>query len=310
MKRDRSQAEIANKSILEKINYGEKNVEEWDQEYMANFGMLKKASVLFSFRRFTDSFAILEKLKNLVLSTQSARDEKFFSLDAKWRSKLNIPINIPKDILNYNITDEVLLHFNLNVPLSTMLVYAEKMRKGTAFSIYNRHTFLNNQILEFHQFVTKKLDGYKTDYKNIKTQLSEYKLWGEKKEKLKTENPTIYKKYSQLYKAEMCPNLIKNKHCPESYRNCKFAHNSNQLNLTLVNKKVKLLENTLKETQKKTKSSETIVPWSYPRQNMYEQKPKFNKRKLTRNSSSTRSKSQTATRSMDLKKMKIRYHEV
>ncbi len=217
---------------------------------------------------------------------------------------------IPKDILNYNITDEVIQHFNLNVPLSTMLVYAEKMRKGTAFSIYNRHTYLNNQILEFHQLVKRKLEGFQTDYKNIKAQLSEYKLWGEKKEKLKNEDPKIYKKFSQMYKAEMCPNIIKNKHCPESYRNCKFAHNCNQLNLTLVNKKVKLLENTLKETKKKTKSSETIVPWSYPRKNMYEQKPKYNKRRLIRNPSSNRSKSQNISRSVDLKKMRIRYHEI
>jgi hypothetical protein len=307
---------------LEKINYGTKKAEDWDQDYVAKFGMLKKATVLYSFKRYTDSLAIMEKLKESVDSEQKENEERFVSLDKKWRAKLQISdCEIPKEILNYEITQEVLDYFNIKVPLATLLVYIEKMRKGNCFSIYNRHTYLNNQIMQFYASVRKTLDHYKVDIKMLKNQLSELNTWNEKKEKLKTENPKLYDKFYKKYRAEMCPNILNGKKCTESYRDCKFAHNPNQLNLTVVSTTKKLLNNTLNETQKKMKKSNTIVPWKYPKQKILEQGLKFDKNMIQKNhqedlmkrttiGTKLRSKSEKRSRSIDIKKLRITHHEI
>jgi hypothetical protein len=197
--------------------------------------------------------------------------------------------------------------------LSTLLVYVEKMRKGNSFSIYNRHTYLNNQILNFYKTLQKTMNRFKVDIKMITKQIGEVKLWTEKKEKLKTENKELYDKFSKKYRAEMCPNIINGRKCLESYRDCKFAHNPNQLNLTLVDKQRKLLRNTLNETKKKMKNSETDIAWSYPKQGVYEKGLRFDKKLVRRQNvkiNNLRSKSEKRIRSVDINKMRIRSHEI
>ena len=93
----------------------------------------------------------------MVQEEQAERDEKFRNLDIKWRKKLEINQEIPKEVLNYQVTQSVLDHFKIKIPLSTFLVYSDKMRKGNKFSIYNRHTYLNRQIEEFYDQVRRTI---------------------------------------------------------------------------------------------------------------------------------------------------------
>src|SRR3569833_1943322 len=58
IKDDREEAIKANQEILKRNKYVSKKPEEWDQVYVEKFGMLKKATLLFSFRRYTDAQAI------------------------------------------------------------------------------------------------------------------------------------------------------------------------------------------------------------------------------------------------------------
>jgi hypothetical protein len=311
VKDERDKAIASNVEILKRTQYVSKKPEEWDQVYVEKFGMLKKATLLFSFRRYTDAQAIMMKAKSIVKSEQSTNDEKYLSLDKKWRAKLQISEEIPKEIMNYEISQEVIDYFQIKTPLSNLLVYVEKMRKGNCMSIYNRHTFLNSQILQFYKVVKNKIGKYTTDMKMIRGKIQELNTWNEKKEKLRYENPDLYKKFYRKYRAEMCPNIVAGKKCPDSFRDCKFAHNPNQLNLTIIDRNKKLLKNSLVETKKKTKQSKTIVPWKYPRQKIYEQGLKFDKTLIMKNAveNKLRSRSEKRSRSIDINKLRISFHE-
>ena len=129
------------------MKYISKKPEDWDMEYESKFGILKKANILYSFRRFPDALKIIEEAVKKIQAEQKEKDDKFENLDRKWRAKLQISDHIiPKEILGYNITQDVLNYFDIKIPLATLLVYVEKIRKGNSFSMYNRHTYLNNQI--------------------------------------------------------------------------------------------------------------------------------------------------------------------
>lgn len=154
-------ADEENKNILQRINYQSKKADEWDKDYIIKFGQLKRATVLFNFRRYTDSLNVIDLAKKTVIEENSINEEKYVSLDIKWRKKLEISVKIPKEFLfiseiNQNILDE----FKIFVDIATVLVYIEKMRKGTNFTVANRHTFLNNQILLFHKIVEKKVKEF------------------------------------------------------------------------------------------------------------------------------------------------------
>ena len=146
---------------------------------------MKKATVLYNFRRYTDAYKVISKAKKQVEEEQKQNDLSYNDLDDRWRKKLGIISKIPKELLEYEIRDETLEYFNIkDIPLSTMLVYADKMRKGTDFSMYNRHTYLNNQILLFYQMVNKTLSSYSVDCSSIKRQIHELEEWMKyKKEK-------------------------------------------------------------------------------------------------------------------------------
>ena len=161
LKHDKILSKIENDKILERINYQSKNPEDWDKDYVIKFGLIKRSNVLFNFRRFTDAYNVIEKAKKLVIEENKLNEEKYLSLDEKWRKKLKIEVKIPKDLLyfteiNHNVLDE----YKVRVDISTVLVYIEKMRKGTNFTIANRHTFLNNQILLLHKIVEKKIKEF------------------------------------------------------------------------------------------------------------------------------------------------------
>ena len=79
------------------------------------------------------------------------------------------------------------------------------------------------------------------------------------------------------YKTEMCPNIKKLGHCPDSFSGCKYAHNPNQLNLIPPQKDKQLMKNNLSVTLGKKEKSVVIVPWSYPKQGYIEAGPKFEK---------------------------------
>jgi len=297
------------------MNYESKKPEEWDNEYELKFGILKKANILYSFRRFPDALAEITEAVKKIQIEQITKDEKFYDLDRKWRAKLQISdFKIPKEILNYNITQEVLDHFDIKVPISTLLVYVEKMRKGSAFSLYNRHTYLNNQIKIFHELVNKTINKYKVDLKNLKRQLNDLTIYEEKKEKLILEDKKrLYEKYSNTFKDQICPNIKVGKKCEKTYRKCKYAHSAIQLNLTKIDTNKKLIKNNIKETKEKILHTKTPVAWNYPKENVYEKGRNFDRLLIERNydfKKLNRCKSEKRNESIDISKMRIKCHEI
>lgn len=161
LEKDRQLTKIENEKILERINYQSKKAEEWDNDYVVKFGLIKRSNVLYNFRRYTDAYNVIEKAKKFVLEENKLNDEKYQSLDEKWRKKLQISEKIPKEFLYItDINMNILQEYKVVVDISTVMVYIEKMKKGTNFTIANRHTFLNNQILLFHKIVEKKINEY------------------------------------------------------------------------------------------------------------------------------------------------------
>ena len=159
--KDRVLSKIENEKILERINYQSKKPEEWDKDYVVKFGLIKRSNVLFSFRRYTDAFNVIEKAKKLVLEENKLNEEKYKSLDEKWRKKLKIEIKIPREFLYFSeINQNIIEEYKVVCDISTVMMYVEKMQKGTNFTIANRHTFLNNQILLFHKIVEKKINEF------------------------------------------------------------------------------------------------------------------------------------------------------
>lgn len=296
------------------MNYESKKPEEWDTEYEQKFGILKKANILFSFRRYPDALSVISDAVQKIDSEQKAKDEKFLELDRKWRAKLQISdYKIPKEILNYKITQEVLDHFEIKVPISTLLVYVEKMSKGSAFSMYNRQTYLNNQIKLFHELLTRTMNKFKVDLKNLKRQLNELNLFQEKKEKLQFENKKLFEKFEGSFKNQICPNVKAGKKCEQSYRKCKYAHSAIQLNLTKVETNKKMIQKNIKETKGKLIHTKTPVAWNYPKEKVYEQGRKFDKLLVERNSDFKkikRCKSEKRSESVDISKMRIKCHEI
>jgi hypothetical protein len=172
------------------------------------------------------------------------------------------------------------------------------MKKGNKFSIYNRHTFLNIQIVDFHNLVVKTLGKYKTDIKNLKRQVSELKQWDTNKIRLKKEKPHVYEKYAKTHKSQMCTS----KDCKHGYRECENAHTAIQLNLTQVKTEKKLLINNLKNTQKKLSKSKALIPWSYPKSGYIEKEKNFVKeynKRITYKPNKSRSKSKTRLNNMN-----------
>jgi prefoldin subunit 5 len=295
------------------MKYVSKKPEDWDMEYENKFGILKKANILFSFRRYPDALKIVDEAVKKINIEQKEKDEKFADLDRKWRAKLQISDHIlPKEILGYNITQEVLDYFNIKIPLATLLVYVEKMRKGNSFSMYNRHTYLNNQIQIFYELVMKTINKFKVDIRNMTKQLNEINLWEEKKENLKHEDKNLYKKFSNNYKNKICPSVKEGKKCDKNYRKCNFAHSAVQLNLTKIESNKKLLKNNIKETKEKIKETKTPIAWNYPKEGVYEKGRVFDKLLVKRNSTFKvkRAKSAKRLESVDIAKMRIRAHEI
>jgi len=80
----------------------------------------------------------------------------------------------------------------------------------------------------------------------------------------------LFKKFVTNNKIEMCPNIMKLGKCSESYRGCKFAHSSVQLNKTEITTQKKILQNNLIETQKKLKTTSPMTAWKPPKQGHFE----------------------------------------
>jgi hypothetical protein len=287
--------------------------EEIDQDYMKKFGQLKKAISLYSFRRYVDALNIMKKLKEKVDKEQVEINNKFKSLDEKWRKKLEIKEEINPEILDYQINQNVLNYFKIKIPLNTLLVYCDKMRKGNKYSIYNRHTYLNRKINEFYNTCVKTIKKYDVDAKHLVRQIEELDEWMSKKDRLKTENnkKELYKKMVGKYKTEMCPNIIKLGHCPDSFSGCKYAHNPNQLNLIPPQKDKQLMKNNLSVTLGKKEKSVVIVPWSYPKQGFIEAGPKFEKSLVKQYGKEyKRAHSAKKFKKTDIEKLKIKVHEI
>jgi tetratricopeptide (TPR) repeat protein len=304
--KDKNYSDKVNKVILKQAGYEKMKPEDWDQDYVTKFGMLQKANILYSFRRYIDSLEVIEQAKKLVIEDQKKIDERYIDLDKKWRAKLQIKNEIPKEALQFEINQEVVDYFKITIPVTTLLIYAEKMRKGNNFSIYNRNTYLNKQILLFHELVTKTLNKYNTDIKALKRQISELTTWTyEKKEKISKENPKLYKKFSIKYRTEMCKDH-KLGICKFSYRDCKYAHSSHVLNLTETRTQKQLLKNNMKVTEHKLKESKTIVPWTPAKSGFIEKEKVFSKRSYSRNK---RSNSEKRDRSHEINRYRIQFHE-
>ena len=120
----------------------------------------------------------------------------------------------------------------------------------------------------------------------------------------------------------MCPNIMKNGKCSESYRSCKFAHSSVQLNKTEIKTQKKILQNNLVETQKKLKTASAMTAWKPPKQGHFERGNSIllicyilvrpNKQLTLRRlaSNAKRSYSEKRTKSVDINKLKINFHEI
>lgn len=285
--------------------------EDWDNDYIIKFGIFKKSIVLHSFRRYTDALSVLEKAKELVENENKNNDERFNSLDRKWRAKLKISETIPKNILDYVINQDVVNFFKIQTPLSTLLIYVDKMRKANCLTPYNRHTFLNNQVILFYKILQKTIGKYHGDVKNIKKKIHEIDLWNTNRDELKIKNPKLFDKLSKKYKTRICPHLKKYGFCNYTFKQCRYANHASELNLAGINSEKKLLQKNLTETLKKTKSSTTTTPWKYPKQNVYEQEPRFTKRSVGHFSTTeVRSKSAKRKKSVDINKLKINFHEI
>lgn len=271
-------ASKSNEKILKNSNFVQQKPEEWDQSFEIKFGILKKASVLYSFRRYIDALNTIEKAKKMVEGEENEKTEKFKELDIAWRKKLNIEnVNIPKEVLSYEITELTMKFFKIEgISLSNLLVYCDKMRKGNDFSIYNRHTYLNNQIMLYYDYVKSTIDKYKVECKSITRQLNEYTDFyfnKENQEKMKKDpKPSSQRKYKFLtnkfnnrYKLSMCENIKKTGKCKDSYHNCKFAHHPNILNLVKPNTQIGLLKNNLEITTKKLSESKLLIHFIPPK---------------------------------------------
>ena len=340
LEKDKKAAKTTNERILKKIKY-EGKPEEIDQDYMRKFGMLKKAITLYSFRRYTDADKIITQLHNMVQEEQAERDEKFRNLDIKWRKKLENNQEIPKEVLNYQVTQSVLDHFKIKIPLSTFLVYSDKMRKGNKFSIYNRHTYLNRQIEEFYDQVRRTMAKYDTNINQIKERIILLEKYISKGKKLQHEEPENYEKLNTKYKTfkdKMCSNLhpdytkkiysLDGREIPQSaydreeirkyfckcgkpYDECDGAHNPNQLNLIKPTKDKQLMENNVRFLEAQKKQSSVIVPWSYPKQGFIEPGPLFEKSLVKQYGQEfKRTKSAKKLGERDLEKLRLPYHEI
>jgi hypothetical protein len=308
--KDKFHGDKMNKIILKKSGYEQMKPEDWDQDYVTKFGMLQKSNILFSFRRYIDAFDVIDVAKKLVIEDQKKIDERFVDLDRKWRAKLQITATIPKEVLQFEINQEVVEYYKITIPINTLLIYADKMRKGNNFSIYNRNTYLNKQILLFHDLVVKTIDKYKTDIKALRRQISDLTTWtSTKKEKIQKEDPKLYKKFSLRYRTEMCKDQQLGT-CKFSYRECKYAHSSHVLNLTETKTQKKLLQNNLKVTENKMKESKTIVPWTYAKAGFIEKEKNFEKTyRKKRQFSSKRSHSAKRDKSEEINRFRIQVHE-
>ena len=304
-----------NKKLLDKINY-ESKPEEIDQDYMAKFGKLKKAIILYGFRRYTDCEKIMDNLMESVRVEQAEMDQKFKSLDKKWRKKLEINEEINPEILNYNIDQNVLNYFNIKTPLATILIYCDKMRKGNKLSIYNRHTFLNTQIKEFNEVIKKTMSKYDTDVHHLRKQIDDLSLWMTKGKKLKSQNTPkakrITKKMEIKYKDHMCDSKKTGKSCDKGFREChKGAHNPNQLNLIKPKKEKELMVNNMKNILEEKKQSKSNVPWSYAHQGYIQPGPRFNRSILNQYGKEVRrTKSAKRIQERDIQNQIIRAYEI
>ena len=309
-----------NETILKKINY-EGKPEEIDQDYMAKFGMLKKAIILYGFRRYTDAEKIMANLMEKINVEQKDIDEKYKNLDIKWRKKLEIQDEINPELLNYNIDQNVLNYFKVKIPLATVLVYCDKMRKGNKFSIYNRHTYLNRQIKEFNNLLNKTMSKYDTDVHHLRKQIEDLDLWIKNGKKLKNDqapkSKKLTRKFTEKYKDHMCKNCEyvtkqKGNSCTKGFRECKDgAHNPNQLNISKPKIDKKLMINNMNNVIAQKKQSTSSTPWSYARQGFIQPGPRFNRSILNQYGKEyRRTKSAKRVKENDIKNQVIRYYEI
>ena len=332
-------AKKSNEKILKKINY-KGNPEEIDQDYMKKFGLLKKAIILYNFRRYTDCNKLITQLHETVIKEQKEMNEKYKILDEKWRKNLNIKRKIPKDVLNYRVTQSVLDHFNIKIPLSTFLIYSEKMKKGSNFSIYNRHTYLNIQIEDFYLNVKNIMAKYDIDIAKLKERILLLEIFIKKGIDMEIEDPEKYEKLNTKYKTfknHMCKKLhpdytqkifingkeieqdeydreeIRKKFikCLNPYNECEGAHNPNQLNLISPLKDKLLMENNVRVLENEKIQSRIMIPWTYPKQGYIEKKPVHKENiRLQYDYELKRSKSEKKFNQKKLEDLKIPFHEI
>jgi len=84
-------------------------------DFTNKFGMLQKATVLYNFRRYLDSLEVIGRAKKMVESEQKENDDKFNSINNKWKTKLQIN---GKNILSFSLLIKIQI---LRKIYSTML---------------------------------------------------------------------------------------------------------------------------------------------------------------------------------------------
>jgi len=84
-------------------------------DFTNKFGMLQKATVLYNFRRYLDSLEVIGRAKKMVENEQKENDDKFNSINNKWKTKLQIN---GKNILSFSLLIKIQI---LRKIYSTML---------------------------------------------------------------------------------------------------------------------------------------------------------------------------------------------
>lgn len=261
-----------NAKILKAIQYHEKKTDEFDTHYEKKFGILKQAIVLNNYDRVVEANNLLTEALKAIKQEDEGAASRFEKLEAKWLKKLNLTEHkIPKDILNYQISQDLLDYFKITAPLNSMMLYAENMRNGTNFSMYNRHTYLNQQINDFDAKLKSRLKEMKKDVTRLEDKISTYNFISKNLHKAKPDSADPKMRYYAMgHKSKMCPNLKNGGKCPKSNRDCEFAHSANQLNLTIIDNDLKMLEKNKQAKEQKITVDKQRAPWRYSKDGQIE----------------------------------------
>ncbi len=228
-----------------------------DELYCKKFGLLKKASVLAYYGRDKDAKYEIARAATIVAQQRKVDEEKNDAIQQRWKYKLglddgfelperaNIKKKHPKDI-----TDEDLAEVELGpgVTLATVRLYINKVSPFN-HEAYNKNVFLDGCIEELYLECEGKKMKKHGDVERMKKHIEGLEEIAELAEQFgedgieenmledEGEGGVKYKPR----KTKMCPDMLQKGKCKIG-KTCKMAHNSIQLELIPVTKKIQNLK--------------------------------------------------------------------